>query len=639
MTDAPMTGPDPVSPFPAALDRIAATIDPARVFLQGGERALSYGALFDRVRRLAAFFHSRGLGPGSRVVIASRDDAHVATLLVAMIRCGVTAVIADPAAPADELCRLVRAADAHGVMIDDALPAGAQARSCLRETCRHGGGTFVTLHGEGERTGGVLGRLLRRAVANDAVERYPALLADHAPGRLPDGLPADTRAYILFTSGTTSDPKGVEITHANLFAHVATLNRVYGYNARTRILNQLPFHHTDGIVEGPMCALLAGAAVHRPGPFAVPRVAQLAGWIARHRITHLVTVPTVLALIDRLAGADPAMFRTPDFRFVVSLAGALDAGLWQRFEERFGVRVVNVYGLTETVSGSLYAGPDEASHRIGTVGKPVDCACRIVDADGRDVPPGAVGELAVGELLLRGDHVMPGYFRNPQATAAAIRDGWLCTGDLATVDADGFYSIVGRKKNVVIRGGINVYPEKVNAALKTHPEVVDAATFGMPDPVWGETVVACVSLRAPVPPERLIAHCRTLIAPESIPAEIHVLEDFPRGPAGKPVLNALKEIVAARRAAAPEKPPKKPPAAPDLTAELYAIAARCFKTVPSALSPDSTPDNTAGWDSYAHMELTVALETGLGIRLAPRDIMNMVSLDAVERIVRGKLAA
>jgi len=312
----------------------------------------------------------------------------------------------------------------------------------------------------------------------------------------------------------------------------------------------------------------------------------------------------------------------------VSLAGYLDEGLWRRFEERFGVRVVNVYGLTETVSGSLYAGPDDASHRFGAIGKPVDCECRIVDESGQDVPPGQVGE-----LLLRGPHVMPGYFRNPEATAATLRDGWLHTGDLATVDADGCYAIVGRKKNVIIKGGINVYPEKVNAALKAHPEVIDAATFGLPDPVWGETVAACVTLRSPIAPSALIEHCRTLIAPESVPAEIHVLAEFPRGPAGKPVLNALKELVTQARRATVATPAR------DLAAEVYAIAARCFKTSPDDLSPSSTPENTAGWDSYAHMELTTALESELGIRLAPKDIMNMGSLGDVERIVRGKLAA
>ena len=608
-----MTDADALSPFPAALDRIEATVDPQRVFLQGGQ-ALRYGELFDRVRRLASFFRARKLAPGARVVIASRDDRHVIALLVAMIRTGVTAVVADPAAPADELTKLVRAADAHGLMIDAGHPAAAEARDVLRD-----GGLFLALHPEGERRG-LLGRLLADKSG------YPALLKDHPPARdLPATLPGDARAYILFTSGTTSNPKGVEITHGNLFAHVATLNRVYGYDANARILNQLPLHHTDGLVEGPMCALLSGGTLHRPGPFSIQQLGRLADWIARHRVTHLVTVPTVLALIERLGDADRAMFRTGDFRFIVSLAGYLDEGLWRRFEDRFGTRIVNVYGLTETVSGSLYAGPDDASHRYGTIGKPVDCECRIVDEAGKDLPPGQVGE-----LLLRGPHVMPGYFRNPEATAEALRDGWLRTGDLATVDEAGCYAIVGRKKNVIIKGGINVYPEKVNAALKSHPEVIDAATFGLPDPVWGETVAACVTLRSPVAPAVLIEHCRGLIAPESLPSEIHVLPEFPRGPAGKPVLNALKSHVLKVRSQAP---------APDPAAEVYAIAARCFKTSAAALSPASSPENTAGWDSYAHMELTNALECALGIRLAPKDIMSMESLGDVERIVRGKLAA
>lgn len=624
-----------LSRFPFAFDHTETATKPAKPFLIGPDSGpdsgsnpgtLTYATLFERIRRLATFFHAAGLHTGDRVILASRDDAQAITLFLAMLRCGITAVILDPQSPPEECRALIRAADPRGVILDADLAARVDPRRTLPDDT-----VMVTLEPETVGPAALLGRLFRRRNGQVGNWRYPALLHHHAPMRdLPADLPDRTVAYLLFTSGTTASPKGVEITHRNLFAHMVTLVRQYGYEPATRILNSLPLHHTDGLNQGATVALVAGATLFRPGPFTIQTLPTVADWIHRFRITHFVTVPTVLALIERLSGSDARLFDTADFRFIVSLAGYLDEGLWRRFEERFRVRIVNVYGLTETVSGSLYCGPDDDTRRIGTVGKPVDCACRIVDDDGCDVAPGRMGE-----LLLRGDHVMPGYFRAPEATAAVIRNGWLHTGDLATADDDGFYAIVGRKKNVIITGGINVYPERVTSVLKSHPDVVDAATFGMPDAIWGERVVACVQI-APgraVTPQALVDHCRARIAPESVPAAIHVLDVFPRGPAGKAIINRLRERVAAAEAA-----PAGPPGREDITVQVYALAARCFRSPTASLCPHSSPDNTAGWDSYAHLEFATALEEHFGIKLAPKDIMNMQSLDHVERLLHQKLA-
>jgi long-chain acyl-CoA synthetase len=460
---------------------------------------------------------------------------------------------------------------------------------------------------------------------------YPAVLEATAPA---EHLPADVSetalAYILFTSGTTSRPKGVEITHRSLAAQMRTFVSQYGLREQTRLLNVLPLHHTDGLTQGVTVTLAAGATLFRRIAFRVDLLPQLLDTVRSDRITHLVTVPSVLALIANLGEDFLDCFLTEEFRFIISTAAYLDENLWRRFEEKFRTKIVNVYGLTETVCEALYCGPDEATRRIGTVGKPVDCEARIIDLAGREVGPGATGE-----LILRGDNVMRGYFRMPEETAAVLRDGWFCTGDLAAVDDDGFYRIVGRKKNVIITGGMNVYPEDVTTVLRSLPGVLDAVTFGTPDNAWGERVVSCV---VPVPGRALAvdevaARFLERASREKLPLEIHIVDDLPRGPAGKVILSEVKEMVTRLR-----QERGHVAVGLDFEQRVLEVAARMFKADMRLLSLDSDASNTPGWNSLAHVEFLLALESEFDLRLAPRDLMTIVSLRDALLVVESKLA-
>ena len=198
----------------------------------------------------------------------------------------------------------------------------------------------------------------------------------------------------------------------------------------------------------------------------------------------MITVPTVLSLIARLGDEFSGVFRTDVFQYISSTAGPLEEDFWRSFEERFGTMVVNSYGLTETICEGFYCGPTPETRRIGTIGKPIDIDVRLIDENGADVPKGEIGE-----LILSGTCTMKGYFDAPEETNAVLRNGWLHTGDLATVDLDGFYRIAGRKKNLIICGGINVYPEDVSREIAKMPEIVDVITVGLPDDIWGDRVV------------------------------------------------------------------------------------------------------------------------------------------------------
>jgi long-chain acyl-CoA synthetase len=592
---------DPMPGVVALADAMART-DRKRTFIQGENDALTYGVAVDRIARLTGLFQRRGLRPGMRVVLATRDDLAHATVFLALLRCGITAVVLNPESRATELAALLDAADPRALVIDARL-----AERILPEQ---------------------LDRFAVFALDDAGGPTLEALLAAEGPGAPPQAVDPESTAYILFTSGTTSRPKGVEISHRALFAQMATFLRQYGFGPRTRLMNLLPLHHTDGLTQGVVVAAHAGATLLRPMRIRVDRIPEIVDACHELRATHLVAVPSLLALMMNLGERYQDALRTDWFRFVISTAAYLDPGLWQRFEEVFGVQVVNVYGLTETVCETTYCGPDSATRRIGTIGKPVDAELQIVDDQGMPVPPGTEGELAV-----RGPHVMTGYFRAPEETAKVLRDGWFHTGDLATVDADGFYRIVGRKKDVIITGGINVYPEDVNDVLRTVPGIVDAATIGLPDERWGEIVVCGLAVGVGPPPSEqdIAAHFLKHASPEKLPREFHVFEDLPRGPAGKVVKAELARLIAERRAAA-----RHESHAGGVRERVLQVAAQAFKCPADRLTEVSTAQTVDGWTSLAHVEFLMALELEFSFTLQPEDILRIDSIgDALTLVERN----
>ncbi len=592
---------DPI-PGAVALAGAMARTDKKRVFIHGENDTLTYGGAVDRAERLAGLFQRRGLEPGMRVVLATRDDLAHAAVFLALLRSGITAVVLNPESRATELAALIDAADPSALVMDTRLVERVLPEQLKRFT------VF--------------------ALGEAGLQAIDALVADESPGTPPSHVDPESTAYILFTSGTTSRPKGVEISHRALFAQMATFVRQYGFGPRTRLMNLLPLHHTDGLTQGVVVAACAGATLLRPMRIRVYQVGEIVDACHELRATHLVAVPSLLALMMNLGERYQDALRTDWFRFVISTAAYLDPGLWQRFEETFGVKVVNVYGLTETVCETTYCGPDAETRRIGTIGKPVDAELRIVDDRGTPVPPGAEGELAV-----RGPHVMTGYFRAPEETAKVLRDGWFHTGDLATVDADGFYRIVGRKKDVIITGGINVYPEDVNDVLRTVPGIVDAATIGLPDERWGEIVVSGLAVGAGTPPpeQDIAAHFLQHASPEKLPREFHFFADLPRGPAGKVVKAELARLIAERRAATHHEAH-----AGGVRERVLQVAAEAFKCPADALSDASTAQSVDGWTSLAHVEFLMALELEFSFTMQPEDILRIDSIgDALALVERN----
>jgi long-chain acyl-CoA synthetase len=596
-----------MTPFDAAaaLGRAGSAILARKPWLVTEDRSLSFGDLAERARRLAGLFAERGVAMGDRVVIASRDDAEAALLLVGLIANGVTAILLDPDTPQARAEALIAKARPALVLADRALIAGW----ALADTAH----PLIEIAPRSGRSG-LIGSLLGKKATSEGLA---AALEAATPRDPPAVIPPEILAYILFTSGTTREPKGVCISHGALFSHLATLTRLYGWNEDSRILNTLMLSHADGSVQGPLAAFVTGATVHRPARFEVGTIERLLDAVYQLRITHMIVVPTMLALFVRLAEAQRDAFQGGDFRMMGSCGGQLEADLWARAEALFGVQILNLYGLTETVSGGVVALPPTAPDKYGRIGRPVDCEARIVQE--------------TGELLLRGDLLMSGYFDEPGLTDEVLRDGWLHTGDLARCDADGDYWIIGRKKSVIIRGGLNVHPEEVAEVLNACPAVRDSIAFGLADKDWGEIVVALVAADKATAEVELLAWCAERLEPRKVPSRIRIVEDLPKGRSGKVMLEAARELFAVASGA-----PVATATSTEVEARVLAVAAQVFKTDPRRLSPASSPETVAGWDSLAHLELVAALEAEFSLSLSAREVLGLDTLSkAIQRVKAG----
>ncbi len=610
-----------MSPFVELFRTRAKDTAPSKYLLVSPE-TLTYGEALDCVARLATFFHDRGIACGERGVIVTADEVAVTTLFLGMLGSAITSIVLDPGATAAELHALLAASDASILFMDEDVIARLHPDDLKAYSTR-----IVPLARQDSPGCAPQGPLEARATMDSEMrDVYPAVLSTVTPAlSLPTDIPAVCPAYILFTSGTTSTPKGVEVSHGALFACYETMSRQFGYSADSQILNVLPIFHADGLSEGVVMTFFCGATLHRPIRFSVQQIPALLDTVDRQQITHFHATPTMLALVDRACDKDLHPFESANFHHIISSGGPLPEALWRRFETRFRTKIVNVYGLTEAARELLYSGPDEATRKIGTNGKPVGCEARIIGDDGCPVASGKVGE-----LVFRSVNFMTGYFRRPEETAAVIRDDWLHTGDLAVEDADGFYSIIGRKKNVIITGGLNVYPEDVSQTISKMPGVADVVTLGIADETWGERVVSCIVTNRPggASADDVIAYCRAHLSKEKIPSHVIVLDELPRGPTGKVVLPQVTKLVAETLEASRADTVLPKSSGSDIASRVLELAARCFKTPVTELSLDSEPETTAGWNSLAHIEFILSVETEFGIKIAPADMLSIVTLGA-----------
>ena len=353
---------------------------------------------------------------------------------------------------------------------------------------------------------------------------------------------ADDTAVIVYTSGTTGRPKGAELTHFQLYMNADIPGRLFGIRSDDVVLAALPFFHVFGLSSTLDCAVRFGATLSLIPRF-TPDVVLTA--IARDRATVFVGVPTMFVSLLTHPALD--RYDVSSLRIAVSGGAAIPAPILDAFETRFGLIVLEGYGMTETAS-STTSNTSAEDRRPYSVGRPIwGTECQIRDDKDRRLPPGVDH---IGEIVTRGFHTMKGYLDDPEATARAFAGGWLHTGDLGYVDEDGFFFVVGRKKELIIRGGYNVYPREVEEVLYSHPAVAEAAVVGIPDPRLGEEVLAFVALEpgAQTTEDELIAYCRERLAAYKYPRVIELRPDLPKSGTGKILKLELKtDLLAAGR--------------------------------------------------------------------------------------------
>lgn len=372
-----------------------------------------------------------------------------------------------------------------------------------------------------------------RVLVTDAVDQHYRVtvltLADLAAAGPPGVVPDDPRraedvALLVYTSGTTGRPKGVQLTHANLMAMAKGINEAMDSGPDTHSLLILPLFHVNGIVVSVLAPLLAGGQTTIAGRFDPQRFFDL---VARHRPTFFSAVPTIYSMLVALpAEVAPD---TSSLRFAACGAAPMPPQLIETFEHRYGVPLIEGYGLSEGTCAST-TNPLNGIRKPGTVGVALPGQqIAILDGRGRPVPTGTPGEVAVA-----GPTVMRGYLNRPQETAETIVDGWLRTGDIGFLDADGYLTLVDRAKDMIIRGGENIYPKELESVLYTHPGVREAAVVGRPDPVYGQVPVAFVTSRseADLSADVLAAHLAQSLAKYKRP-ELILVDEIPKNPVGK----------------------------------------------------------------------------------------------------------
>ena len=343
-------------------------------------------------------------------------------------------------------------------------------------------------------------------------------------------------AIIIYTSGTTGKPKGCLLTHGNVIANARQISTWLGFTEQDRLLTVMPLFHMNAVSVTTMSALYAGGSTVVSQKFSASRFWQI---ISDYQITSFGSVATMLSmLLSTYPDGVPAGLKTDQLRFAMCGSAPVPAEVLRRFEETFNCLVVEGYGLSESTCRSTFNPPDER-RRPGSCGLPIGNEMRVVDDGDRDVPEGELGE-----IVLRGENILKGYFKNEAATASAFRNGWFHTGDIGYRDADGFYYIVDRKSDMIIRGGENIYPREIDEVLYQHPQIAAAAVIGVADQLYGEEVAAVVVLKpgANLSEAEVIEFCKARLADYKCPKAVRFVADIPKGPTGKLLKRELAQM-------------------------------------------------------------------------------------------------
>ncbi len=507
------------------------------LFFEG--HAISYGDLARQIEGFALALRLHGIQPGDRVAILLPNLPHVLPAYFGTLRAGAIAITMNPTYRPPEIRHIFTDAQvAAAVVWAEMLPVVQQAI------------------GDSDQPHLLISVSLPTGEGNTAPASPPGASAPHTetltfeqflgeaaaagsvPGKaaspLAEPLPEDVAA-ILYTSGTTGKPKGAMLTHRNILSNVQAIIQIAEFTPQDVLLSVLPLFHVFGSTVCMVSPLLAGTPIVLVPKFD-PR--RLLPTIQQHKVTILAGVPSMYALLLRtpLASQDIS-----SLRLCVSGGAALPGEILRAIKDRFNIPLIEGYGLTESSPVATF-NPPKGVQKAGSIGLPIPgVEVQIHDTKDQPLPIGQIGEIAI-----HGSNVMKGYHNQPEATAQTIRNGWLYTGDLGYQDEDGYFYLVDRAKDVIIKGGLNVYPRELEEVLMVHPKIVEAAVVGMGDPTKGEAIKACITPREgqELTREEVIEYMRERVAPFKVPnlVEFYPLPNgLPKNATGKVLKTELRQ--------------------------------------------------------------------------------------------------
>ncbi|MGB9303450.1 MAG: long-chain fatty acid--CoA ligase [Mycobacterium sp.] len=478
-----------------ALPELRAAQDPERPAVADDNISLTNAQFLEAVRRAGASLRRLGVSRGDVVAIMLPNTAGFVVSLFAAWRLGAAVTPVNPALRPAEVQYQLADADAK-VLIVDTVPEFDT------------GGRQVVVAGD-----------LTAQSADGAL--YPAHLGD------------DELALLIYTSGTTGRPKGVMLDDANLIAMCRNVIDVFALTGADHSLLILPLFHVNGIVIGTVSPLLAGGRITVAGRF-TPKT--FFSRVEQSGATYFSAVPTIYTMLSGLP--EDVKPDTSSVRFAICGAAPASVELLERFESRYGIPIIEGYGLSEGSCAST-VNPLNGKRKAGTVGLPLPGqTIRLVDASGRPVADGEAGE-----VVIKGPNVMRGYLNRPEETAKTIVDGWLHTGDIGRFDEDGYLVLVDRAKDMIIRGGENIYPREIEAVVHQWPQIADAAVVGRPNPVYGEEPVLFVSLHPgkQLQVDLIREHLHESLSKYKLPVEITILDELPKNAVGKLDKRSLRQ--------------------------------------------------------------------------------------------------
>ena len=485
-----------------------------------GGTTTTYRELDDLSGRAAAGLREAGLTPGQVVALQLPNIPQFLIAYFGALKAGLVVLPLNPLLMAPELEYHLTDSAAALLIGFEGLHAEA-AKACEMT------GVPLYLVSAGAAPGNALPEGTRPVT--ELISNAPLV----EPGGDVEARSPDDTAVLVYTSGTTGKPKGAELTHFQLYMNCTVAGGLFGARSDDTVLAVLPFFHVFGLSSVINVFVRYGGCLSILPRFSPAAVLDA---IEADRCTVIGGVPTMLHALAQhdITGRDLSALRV-----TVSGGASLPEDVMRTFEDKYGIEVLEGYGMTETASSCSFNRPDD--RKVLSIGKPLwGVRMRVADSSGQLLPP---GREHVGEILIRGHNVMKGYLGRPEATAEALRGGWLHSGDLGYVDEDGFYFIVDRAKDLVIRGGYNVYPREIEEVLYTHPSIREAAVIGKPDERLGEEVVAVVALRegASASAEEIIAYARERLAAYKYPREVRFMAELPKGPSGKILKVALRD--------------------------------------------------------------------------------------------------